>query len=154
MLEVQNCLLADINLKTFLAILRFDFGLIFSKSDKVAHLALQGHIGHQSVAGFGIQARHVAGIGVAVGLDAWRRLLIRDSAPVVLRWLPVGALLLLGFLWQGWLMWAVLVFIFSRHEVEPLDTYTPLGRREMVIAAVLLALFVLTFTPIPLRTVF
>lgn len=71
-----------------------------------------------------------------------------------LTWALIGALLLLGFLWQGWLMWAVLVFIFSRHEVEPLDTYTPLGRREMVIAAVLLALFVLTFTPIPLRTVF
>jgi membrane-associated protease RseP (regulator of RpoE activity) len=70
-----------------------------------------------------------------------------------LTWALIAMLLLLGLVWQGWVMWAVLVFVFSLHQVEPLDTYTALGRREMAIAALLLVLFALTFTPIPLRTV-
>ena len=38
------------------------------EGDKIAHLALQGHIGYQPVAGFRVHARQVAGVGVAVGV--------------------------------------------------------------------------------------
>lgn len=70
-----------------------------------------------------------------------------------LTWGLIIALALLGFLWQGWWLWAMLIFLFSLRQVEPLDTLSPLKRRELTIAAVLLILFVLTFTPIPLRVV-
>jgi len=70
-----------------------------------------------------------------------------------LTWGLIIALALLGFLWQGWWLWAMLIFLFSLRQVEPLDALSPLKRRELTIAAVLLILFVLTFTPIPLRVV-
>jgi membrane-associated protease RseP (regulator of RpoE activity) len=65
----------------------------------------------------------------------------------------IGVLLLLGTIWQGWLMWAVLVFVFSRHDVPPLDAVSPLHPRDKLLAVLLLVLFVLTFAPVPMRTV-
>lgn len=70
-----------------------------------------------------------------------------------LTWGLIIILALLGFLWQGWWLWAMLIFLFSLRQVEPLDALSPLKRRELIIAAVLLILFILTFTPVPLRVV-
>lgn len=68
-------------------------------------------------------------------------------------WVLIGLLAVLGIFWQGWLIWAVLVFVFSRNRVKPLDDVSPITSRDKVIAIVVLALFVLTFTPLPLRFV-
>ena len=38
-----------------------------------------------------------------------------------LNWAMIGVLLVMGFLWQGWFLWAFLVFIFSRARVSPKD---------------------------------
>ncbi len=80
------------------------------------------------------------------------RALLGDKARF-LTWGLILVLALLGFLWQGWWLWAMLIFLFSLRQVEPLDALSPLKRRELAIAAILLVLFVLTFTPIPLRVV-
>ena len=40
----------------------------FHQPDKVAHLAFQGNIGDQTMAGFCIEAGQVAGIWVAIGV--------------------------------------------------------------------------------------
>jgi len=68
-----------------------------------------------------------------------------------LTWAIIVLLLFLGFLWQGWLIWAVLVFVFSRARIEPLDNVTRLTPSQVRLAALLLLLAVLTFTPIPIR---
>ncbi len=72
------------------------------------------------------------------------------------RWLTYGliaALFALGFLWQGWMLWAVIIFIFSRAEVEPLDDITEPTAADKILAAFMLLLFILLFTPIPLKIV-
>lgn len=65
----------------------------------------------------------------------------------------IAVLLIMGIWWQGWLLWAVIIFLFSRFKVLPNDDVTPLQPREVVLAVVLLVLFVLTFTPIPIQII-
>ncbi len=66
----------------------------------------------------------------------------------------LGTLLLLGLIWQGWWLWAVLIFILGRVHAEPLDQITQLDRRRKYMAVLGLIIFVLVFTPIPLMTGF
>jgi membrane-associated protease RseP (regulator of RpoE activity) len=70
-----------------------------------------------------------------------------------LNWGIIGVCIALGFVWQGWLIWAVLIYLFSRTRAQPMDDLTPLSARDRLLAALLLVLFVLTFTPLPLRVV-
>lgn len=63
------------------------------------------------------------------------------------------ALFLLGFLWMGWFLWAVLIMIFGQHRAPLLNEVTPLGERERLIAIGGLVLFALVFTPIPLTMI-
>ena len=70
-----------------------------------------------------------------------------------LNWVIMGILLVMGIWWQGWLIWAALIFVFSRAEVPPMDDVTPLEPWQIALAIGLFVLFVLTFTPLPLRIV-
>ncbi|OGO06717.1 MAG: hypothetical protein A2Y73_02900 [Chloroflexi bacterium RBG_13_56_8] len=70
-----------------------------------------------------------------------------------LNWIVIGGLLVLGMQWPGWFLWAGLIFFVSRVEVPPLNDVTPLRPAEIAVAVLLLTLFVLTFTPLPLRSV-
>jgi membrane-associated protease RseP (regulator of RpoE activity) len=70
-----------------------------------------------------------------------------------LNWGIIGLVLLLAIWWQGWLIWAVLIFVFSRVSVRPMDDVTLLTPRERALAIIMLVLFILTFTPIPLLLV-
>ncbi len=71
----------------------------------------------------------------------------------VLYWPVVLMLAGLGFLWPGWWLWAGLVFVFGRMNAVPLDDSTPLDFKRKVIAVIALAVFVLTFTPLPLTII-
>jgi hypothetical protein len=62
----------------------------------------------------------------------------------------LAALILLGFVWAGWWLWAFLIFLLGRLYAEPLDQITPLDPRRKAIAVVGLVLFLLVFTPVPL----
>lgn len=68
-----------------------------------------------------------------------------------LTYLVIVAMLVMAITWSGWLLWAVLIFALSRMQEPPLNDVTPLSRGEIGVAILLLVLFVLTFTPIPLR---
>lgn len=62
--------------------------------------------------------------------------------------------MLLGFLWRGWLFWGFIVLLLSRGRfVHPpvLDVYRPLPRSRRRLAWGSLVLFLLTFAPIPFR---
>ncbi|MBM3145294.1 MAG: site-2 protease family protein [Chloroflexi bacterium] len=66
----------------------------------------------------------------------------------------LGALLLLGLVWSGWWLWAILIFILGRAYAEPLDQITTLDPRRRAIALLGLIIFILVFTPVPLITPF
>lgn len=63
----------------------------------------------------------------------------------------VAALVVLGFFWMGWFLWAGLVLLLGRTHAEPLDQITPLDPKRRAIAIALLIMFVLVFMPVPLQ---
>jgi len=62
-------------------------------------------------------------------------------------------LVALGFFWQGWFLWAALIYFLGRTHAEPLDQITDLDPRRKALAILALILFVLVITPIPLRLI-
>ncbi len=66
-------------------------------------------------------------------------------------WGVLALLAVLAFFWQGWLLWLFLIFIFGRMRVAPLDDVTALTGGQRVLAVAMMAIFLLVFTPIPLR---
>lgn len=62
-------------------------------------------------------------------------------------------LVVMGFVWSGWWLWAFLILIFGRAQAEPLDQITELDPKRKVLARIGLVIFILVFTPVPLVTV-
>jgi membrane-associated protease RseP (regulator of RpoE activity) len=62
-------------------------------------------------------------------------------------------LLAMGFVWQGWFLWAVLVLVFGVRHPAPLNDLSPMGLKRTLVGIGVLVLFVLIFTPIPLSSV-
>ncbi|MDY7040759.1 MAG: site-2 protease family protein, partial [Chloroflexota bacterium] len=67
-----------------------------------------------------------------------------------LTWLIIGAMLILGFAWSGWFLWAGLLFIFGQRPATPLDDITGLDRPRQVLAVLVVIVFILIFTPVPM----
>lgn len=65
----------------------------------------------------------------------------------------IGTLVLLGFAWQGWWLWAALIYFLNRRNADLLDEITPLDPARRLLAILTLVLFFLVITPVPL-TVF
>ena len=62
----------------------------------------------------------------------------------------IAALLGLGFLgWPGWFFWAFLLWIMGFRHPPPLEWWVPLDRKRRIVAWVTIAVFVLTFIPVP-----
>jgi membrane-associated protease RseP (regulator of RpoE activity) len=59
-------------------------------------------------------------------------------------------LMILGFVWYGWWIWAVLILILGRYYAEPLDQITQLDKRRKLLAILGIIIFILVFTPVPL----
>jgi membrane-associated protease RseP (regulator of RpoE activity) len=64
--------------------------------------------------------------------------------------LIIAVLIALGFFWNGWWLWAALIFFLGRAHAEPLDQITELDPARKLLALSALVLFVLVITPIPL----
>jgi membrane-associated protease RseP (regulator of RpoE activity) len=58
-------------------------------------------------------------------------------------------LLVMGLFWNGWFIWAALIFLLGRAHAEPLDLITELDPRRKALAVVMLVVFILVFTPVP-----
>jgi membrane-associated protease RseP (regulator of RpoE activity) len=89
-------------------------------------------------------------------LDGGHMLYVLFGAQGSRRVLPfvLGALVLLGFVWNGWWLWAALVFfLVGRSYAEPLDQITPLDPKRKLLAALALVIFFLVFTPVPLQQI-
>lgn len=65
-------------------------------------------------------------------------------------YIPIfGALIALGFLWAGWLIWVLLAFFIARRDPVIQDTLTPLSTRERLYAVFPFLILLLTFVPQP-----
>jgi membrane-associated protease RseP (regulator of RpoE activity) len=72
----------------------------------------------------------------------------------VLTWPIIGLCVVLGlFFWPGWLLWAALIFFFGQGHPDPLDDVTRLSTGGKLVGILMLLVFVLTFSPMPFRTV-
>ncbi len=63
----------------------------------------------------------------------------------------VIALLGMGFFWSGWFIWALLLMALGIYHPPPVDDETPLGRKRMILAGAAIAVFILTFVPVPIK---
>ncbi len=59
------------------------------------------------------------------------------------------ALAVLGLFWSGWWFWALLLLWLGRVHAEPLDQITELNPARLVIAAITILIFIITFSPVP-----
>jgi membrane-associated protease RseP (regulator of RpoE activity) len=70
-----------------------------------------------------------------------------------LKWVrPVilGSLVILGFIWSGWWLWAFLILFLGQIRAEPLDEITELDPGRKILARIGLIIFFLVFSPVPL----
>ena len=70
-----------------------------------------------------------------------------------LKWVrPVilGTMVILGFMWSGWWLWAFLILLLGRIRAEPLDEITELDPVRKILARIGLIIFFLVFSPVPL----
>lgn len=56
----------------------------------------------------------------------------------------------LGIFWSGWWLWAGLLLFFGRAHPETLDEITELDPRRRILAWVMILVFILVFTPVPM----
>ncbi len=55
------------------------------------------------------------------------------------------------FFWQGWLIWALLLFLLGLRHPPPAYDWVPLDRRRKILGAITILVFALTFTPMPFK---
>ena len=59
-------------------------------------------------------------------------------------------LIALGFVWNGWWLWAMIIFLLGRVYADPLDGITTLDPNRRILALVGIVVFLLVFTPVPM----
>ncbi len=66
----------------------------------------------------------------------------------------IGLMFIMGFLlWEGWIVWGVLLIILGFRHPPIVYSDMPLDPRRKIIGWISLAIFVLTFIPIPIKIV-
>jgi membrane-associated protease RseP (regulator of RpoE activity) len=70
-----------------------------------------------------------------------------------LRPLILVMLILLGFMWSGWWLWAFLILMFGNLRAQPLDEITELDSRRKVVAIIGLIIMILIFMPVPILSI-
>jgi membrane-associated protease RseP (regulator of RpoE activity) len=70
---------------------------------------------------------------------------LRKALPFI-----IAALVLLGFFWSGWWLWAGILFLLGRVHAEPLDQITELDPRRKSLAWLAILIFLLTIAPVPM----
>lgn len=65
--------------------------------------------------------------------------------------ISIFALIIMGFFWQGWYVWAFLILLLGPNHPPPLNDLTPLNPGRKIIALISVALFILCLVPVPIR---
>jgi membrane-associated protease RseP (regulator of RpoE activity) len=55
------------------------------------------------------------------------------------------------FGWEGWLVWGLLLWIMGVRHPPPMEWWIPLDRKRKMIGWLTIAVFILTFIPVPFR---
>ena len=63
----------------------------------------------------------------------------------------LASLLVLGFVWSGWFVWAILLIVLGFRHPPPINDYIPLDNKRKMIAGAILIIFLLTFIPVPIE---
>jgi membrane-associated protease RseP (regulator of RpoE activity) len=66
-------------------------------------------------------------------------------------WAAVGLLMMLAFLFNSWLLMALFVLFMGIQHPPPLNDRTKLDTKRIVLAALVLVVFILTFVPVPIQ---
>lgn len=111
-------------------------GLLVTALNLVPVGTLDG--GHVAYGLFGEKARRI--FPLAIG------------ALIALSFLPSLLTLSLGAFNFSWLLWVFILFWLGNVRTQPLDDITPLDGKRRALGFVMLVLFVLLFTPIPMVT--
>ncbi len=82
--------------------------------------------------------------GGHVGYALWGEKQNKISIIVFITILAIGI-----FGWQGWLLWALLLALMGFRHPPLVEGWAPLDRRRIIIGWLALAVFILTFTPVP-----
>jgi membrane-associated protease RseP (regulator of RpoE activity) len=72
------------------------------------------------------------------------------------RWIRpaiLASLVILGFMWSGWWLWAFLILLLGNRRAEPLDEITDLDPMRKTFARIGLIIFFLIFMPVPLISI-
>ncbi len=64
-------------------------------------------------------------------------------------WSTFFGLVVLSFIWQGWILWILMALLFLRIGHPPVDEGRPLSRKERMIGWTCVLIFILTFIPVP-----
>lgn len=65
----------------------------------------------------------------------------------------IGSLIMIGFVWDGWWVWAFMVIFLASRHMPILNDVTTLTKRQQIIGVLVLLFFLLLFTPMPLTFV-
>jgi membrane-associated protease RseP (regulator of RpoE activity) len=73
--------------------------------------------------------------------------------PRMAQWVTIAmaaTLVALGFQWNGWFLWAIIIALFGLQRTPLLDEVTPLRGNWRLLALLGLLVFAITFTPVPI----
>ncbi len=76
--------------------------------------------------------------------------LFGNQARRLLPFILIG-LAAMGFFWSGWFLWVFLIMLMGSQHAQPLDQITKLDTKRKLLAVLGLIIFILAFTPVPLR---
>lgn len=71
----------------------------------------------------------------------------------IVTWGCVVLLIAMGFLWNGWWLWAILIALFGQQRAPLLNELPTLDTRLRLLAILCLIIFVLVFTPNPITII-
>ena len=54
-------------------------------------------------------------------------------------------------MYPGWMVFAILLLLFGFRHPSPTDEFTTLDRKRKVLGVILFIIFLISFTPVPLR---
>jgi membrane-associated protease RseP (regulator of RpoE activity) len=66
-------------------------------------------------------------------------------------WAAFTGLIFLSFIWPGWIVWIIMALVFLRIAHPPIEDDTELSTGEKITGWICLAIFLLTFIPVPVN---
>jgi len=81
------------------------------------------------------------------------RAFLRENARYA-AYISIGILLFLGFFFNGWIIFAILILFLGVQHPPPLDDITGLGGKRKVLGVAVLVILGVSFVPIPMETMY